>query len=172
MEAYKHLALLGRKVRERVTGAEGFIDCVKYDLFGCIQAAVRFYDKGTEKNTKGYYYDVSRLEVISDERLNCVLTSSGVLKSHLEILGYVVEDKVSGFTGVLCSVDIALHGAINYAVSPKYQGPHAEQDSSAWIPALNVNLISDKPVMACPNYEFGLQAEGNQGCFSISAPKK
>lgn len=59
----KHLSLLGLKVKDRVTGFEGIVASLSFDLYGCIQAVV---NPGLDKDGKQRdqaYYDVSRLEV-------------------------------------------------------------------------------------------------------------
>ena len=63
----KELELLGLKVRDRVTGLTGVCESICYDLYGCIQAVVR-PPANTEKGEvpDGRWFDVSRLEVISD----------------------------------------------------------------------------------------------------------
>lgn len=61
------LQLLGMKVRDRVTGLEGVCESISYDLYGCIQAVVR-PNANNEKGDvpDGRWFDVSRLDVISD----------------------------------------------------------------------------------------------------------
>jgi len=63
----KHMELLGLPVVDRVTGFKGTVECVSFDLYGCIQATVR--PKGTDKEGKTYnsaWFDVSRLEIKSN----------------------------------------------------------------------------------------------------------
>ena len=50
--------LLGRKVRDKVTGLEGVVTSLSFDLYGCIQAVV------TENIEKCYWADITRLEVL------------------------------------------------------------------------------------------------------------
>ena len=59
------LKLLGLKVRDRVTGLSGVCESVCYDLYGCIQAAVR-PNANNEKGEvpDGRWFDVSRLDVL------------------------------------------------------------------------------------------------------------
>lgn len=62
----KHLSLLGKRVRDKVTGKEGVVASVGFDLYGCIQAIV---NPGMEKDGKlgdSIWFDVSRLEIKSD----------------------------------------------------------------------------------------------------------
>lgn len=58
------LELLGLKVRDKVTGFNGVVSSVCYDLYGCIQAIVTPFadDKGELKD--GRWFDVSRLTVL------------------------------------------------------------------------------------------------------------
>lgn len=59
---------LGRMARDKITGAEGPITSVCFDLFGCVQACMeRGYDKEGKK-LDNYWFDVQRL-VLSGERL-------------------------------------------------------------------------------------------------------
>jgi hypothetical protein len=61
-----HLAILGFRVRDRVTGQEGIVTSVSFDLFGCIQAVVH---PGLDKDGKAkelHWYDILRLEIISE----------------------------------------------------------------------------------------------------------
>lgn len=62
----KHLNLLGHRVRDRVTGFEGIVVTVFFDLFGCVQAGI---NPGRDKDGKrqdSECMDVSRLEVLSE----------------------------------------------------------------------------------------------------------
>ncbi len=64
----KHLDMLGKKVRDRVTGFSGVVGSVSFDLYGCIQAAITppVDDKGELKD--GRWFDIQRPEVVSEER--------------------------------------------------------------------------------------------------------
>jgi len=62
----QHLKLLGYRMRDVVTGYEGVVESVSFDLYGCIQAAVRpemQKDKPTEI-PEGRWLDVKRLELV------------------------------------------------------------------------------------------------------------
>lgn len=61
----KHLAKLGCKVKDRVTGLEGVVTHVGFDLYGCIQVIVHpgLDEKGVARDT--CWFDIARLEVIS-----------------------------------------------------------------------------------------------------------
>lgn len=67
MNVKKHLALLGHRVEDRVTGCTGIVSSIGFDLYGCIQAVV---NPGMDKDLKfreSVWFDISRLKVLSDE---------------------------------------------------------------------------------------------------------
>lgn len=66
LNVQKHLELLGFKVRDVVTGFEGIVETISFDLYGCMQAVVRTAvdDKGNLQD--GRWFDLKRLEVIGD----------------------------------------------------------------------------------------------------------
>lgn len=61
----EYFALLGHKVRDRVTGAKGIVTSISFDLYGCVQAVINagYDEKG--KRLDAYWFDVKRLEVRS-----------------------------------------------------------------------------------------------------------
>jgi hypothetical protein len=63
MNAY--LSILGKKVRDRVTGREGIATSVSFDLYGCVQVTV---DSGfSEKNERmATWFDHNRLTVVDE----------------------------------------------------------------------------------------------------------
>lgn len=67
--AQAHIDLLGFRVRDCVTGLEGVITSICFDLYGCIQAAVQ---PGLDKDGKpasGIWFDVNRLTALSPQRV-------------------------------------------------------------------------------------------------------
>ena len=67
MSLEKYVNMLGYRCRDKVTGVEGVIVSVSFDLYGCIQAIVHpGKDKeGTLKET--IWFDIERLEIISKD---------------------------------------------------------------------------------------------------------
>jgi hypothetical protein len=62
----KHLALLGFKVRDAVTGFEGNVVTVAFDLYGCVQAIVQPVRDPKKPNEIGEsrWFDLKRLSAI------------------------------------------------------------------------------------------------------------
>lgn len=62
----KHMDLLGLKARDKVTGFEGVVSTVSFDLYGCIQVVLTPPLDGDGKKQDGVWFDVARLEVTDD----------------------------------------------------------------------------------------------------------
>lgn len=63
----EHLKLLGFKVRDAVTGFEGVLETVSFDLYGCVQAIVRPQQdkKKPQELGEGRWFDLKRLTATS-----------------------------------------------------------------------------------------------------------
>lgn len=90
------------------------------------------------------------------------------VKKHLAMLGLRVRDKVTGLKGVATSVCFDLYGCIQVAINPGTDKNGKTQDSH-WIDVSRIEVLSPKPVMERPNFEYGPVAEGRQG--SAEKPK-
>ena len=63
----KAFELLGRPVKDAISGLEGICDSICFDLYGCIQACFRpsgLTDKGELKESR--WYDIKRLTPTGD----------------------------------------------------------------------------------------------------------
>lgn len=60
-----HLELLGLKVKDVVSGAEGVIDSVCYDLYGCVQVSLRPAVTKDGELKPGHWMDISRIKILS-----------------------------------------------------------------------------------------------------------
>ena len=65
----KHLELLGFRARDKITGAEGVVDTVSFDLYGCVQASINMGLKDDGERKPAYWFDVSRLERVNEDRV-------------------------------------------------------------------------------------------------------
>lgn len=63
MQVQKHLELLGMQCKDKVTGMEGIITSIGFDLYGCVQAIVHpgMSKEGDLKDT--LWFDIARLEI-------------------------------------------------------------------------------------------------------------
>ena len=59
----EHMKLLGLRVEDKVTGAEGVVTSISFDLYGCIQGLVNpGLDEGGKPGDH-LWYDVARLTI-------------------------------------------------------------------------------------------------------------
>lgn len=84
------------------------------------------------------------------------------IKKHLELLGLKVEDKVTGMRGVVASIGFDLYGCVQAIVNPGL-GKDSKPLDCQWFDVNRLKVLSSKPVMDRPNFDFGIQAEGKQG---------
>jgi hypothetical protein len=62
----KHMELLGFKVRDIVTGFEGVVSTIGFDLYGCVQGIVTPESKDG-KMEESRWFDVKRLYKINNQ---------------------------------------------------------------------------------------------------------
>jgi hypothetical protein len=66
MSAKKHLQRLGLVVRDRVTGFEGTVHSICFDLYGCVQGLVMPGVDADGKLQEGHFFDVKRLTALGE----------------------------------------------------------------------------------------------------------
>jgi len=69
MNAQKHLKLLGMKVQDTVTGLNGVVTSIAFDVSGCIQAVITPHAKADGTVADSRYVDVARLKITSKTRV-------------------------------------------------------------------------------------------------------
>lgn len=74
MDVSAHLDLLGRRVADRVTGIEGVVTSVSYDLYGCVQALV--VPPASADKARVEWYDVGRLKTLSAGATRAITSSA------------------------------------------------------------------------------------------------
>jgi hypothetical protein len=70
----QHLELLGFRVRDIVSGMEGVVTSISFDLYGCVQAVV---NSGLDKDgqpAEGRWFDTKRLIPISKKPVMAIPT--------------------------------------------------------------------------------------------------
>ena len=76
------------------------------------------------------------------------------LKKHIDLLGYKVEDKVTGFTGVLASVSFDLYGCVQAIVTPTGLDKDGKIMDAHWFDISRLKILGKVPVMTPPDYFF------------------
>lgn len=61
--------LLGKTAKDRVTGFQGVVSSVSFDLYGCIQVALTPPVDKDGKLVDGRWFDVNRLLVVDESRV-------------------------------------------------------------------------------------------------------
>lgn len=63
------IELLGQKAKDKVTGFESTVECICFDLYGCIQVVLKpvVDEKGDTKEAK--WFDVTRLNITDTVRV-------------------------------------------------------------------------------------------------------
>jgi hypothetical protein len=86
------------------------------------------------------------------------------LKQHLDLLGLRVEDRVTGFAGVVTSISFDLYGCIQAIVNPGVGEAGAIRDSQ-WFDVNRLQVKDTTPVMERPAFDWseGAIAEGRKG---------
>lgn len=65
----RHIELLGFKATDKITGLEGVIDSVCFDLYGCIQVSIKPQTVKDGKVAEGYWMDVTRVTIDTAKRV-------------------------------------------------------------------------------------------------------
>ena len=78
----ENLKKLGHRAKDKVTGFEGVITCVTFDLYGCVQAILQpAVNSESPKIEDSRYFDVARLEIDPDS------------EPVMAVPGFVTDDK-------------------------------------------------------------------------------
>jgi hypothetical protein len=84
------------------------------------------------------------------------------IKQHLDLLGLKVQDKVTGFKGVVSSISFDLYGCVQAIVTPETDTIGKLLDQG-WFDVSRLTVLDQRPVMQPPNFDFGETAEGKHG---------
>ena len=84
------------------------------------------------------------------------------VKDHLNMLGLRVEDRVTGFNGIVSSVGFDLYGCIQAIVNPGL-GTDGKMGEQTWFDIARLRVVDEVPVMPRPDYSFGPVSEGLKG---------
>lgn len=76
----KHFELFGLKVRDAVTGFEGVVTTISFDLYGCVQAIVtpELDKKAAGDSERSRWFDTKRLVALSKKPVMALPTFENV----------------------------------------------------------------------------------------------
>jgi hypothetical protein len=92
------------------------------------------------------------------------------LKKHLDLLGMQVEDRVTGFRGVVASVSFDLYGCIQAIVHPGRDADGKLMDQ-IWFDVNRLKTVSSDPVMPRPEFDWTPQSLSEAGKGPAERPK-
>ncbi len=82
--------------------------------------------------------------------------------TYIGMLGLTYRDKVTGFVGVVTTVSFDLYGCIQMVVTPPAEDGKVKE--GGWFDYNRLELMTNGPVMAPPNFDDGPVAQGERGC--------
>ena len=91
-------------------------------------------------------------------------------KKHLDLLGLRVEDRVTGFRGVVASVSFDLYGCIQAMINPGTDKDGKLRDQ-VWFDMNRLEILDKEPVMARPDFSYAPVADAQKGPAEKSAIK-
>ena len=84
------------------------------------------------------------------------------LAKYFENLGYMVKDKVTGFTGTCDSVCFDLYGCVQCTVRP-IMNDKGELPDPKWFDSHRLDRLSAEPVMTLPNFAVNKEMRDKAG---------
>lgn len=84
------------------------------------------------------------------------------MQKHLKLLGFPVKDKVTGYEGVVTSINFELYGCIQAIVSGKLDAK-GEIPQGKWFDVTRLEIQSIDPVMLQPDFKKGYISTGKKG---------
>lgn len=86
------------------------------------------------------------------------------LKTHIDLLGLRVRDRVTGLSGVVASVTFDLYGCIQAIVNPGMDKDGKLQETQ-WFDVNRLEVLDSQPVMNRPQFDWSPKAvsEGLKG---------
>lgn len=82
MSIQAHIDLLGQTAKDKVTGFEGVVVTVSFDLFGCVQAVLKPSVDKDGKERAAHWFDVNRIVVTKAKRVMPVPAFGATPQTH------------------------------------------------------------------------------------------
>lgn len=168
MEIEQYLDVLGRRVRDFVTGFGGTATAIEFNLYGCIQVAITPNWSGHEKEeNSGHWIDYNRLAtfgLLIPEPIDPDLSLSMGLDepaAHLDRLGYLMRDTASDFQGVCTMVMFTADPSVIYTLTPLAKNNKTFEDKAFGTARVAVIKEQDPvgPVMSVPDFTKAYNGE-------------
>ncbi len=89
--------------------------------------------------------------------------SKTLINTHMKLLGLKVQDRVTGLKGIVSSISFDLYGCVQATITTPADKNNVK-GTNYWHDVARLKILSKIPVMELPNFHYGVQAEGRQGC--------
>jgi hypothetical protein len=77
------------------------------------------------------------------------------IEEHLNLLGWEVADRVTGYSGVVTSVSFDLYGCIQAVVQPPHDSVLGNTPDGRWFDVSRLQVLPDRlRIMPVPAYDF------------------
>ena len=86
-----------------------------------------------------------------------------IIKKHLDLLGHRAKDKTSDYEGVVVSISFDVYGCVQADVRPFELDEKGSFKNGVWLDVSRLKVVTKKPLMDAPNFEWGETAEGRKG---------
>lgn len=84
-----------------------------------------------------------------------------MLKKHVNLLGLTVNDKVTGFHGVVTSISFDLYGCVQAIVTPPIS---SEKRDGKWLDVCRLDVLQNDRALPVPEFNVpGPVAAGKKG---------
>lgn len=163
----EHIGQLGRTAKDVITGFNGVISLVSFDLYGCVQFVITPPVDKDGNAVDGRWFDVTRLEL--KNKKSPIPVPHFTNEDAIGNLGFKAKDVVTGFSGVVSSVGFNLFGYTQFTLTPEANN-NGKANEGGWFDISRLKLKSTKPVMAIPDFDKGYIAEGKKGPAEKTIP--
>lgn len=154
--------LLGQKVKDLVSGAEGIVTQYTQYMHGCPRIAVQAPVGADGKIPDVQEIDLPQLEVLDEKQVIATKFEESTIK-----LGQEVRDPVSGYKGTVIGVCEFINGCRRFGVQAKYDPKALIRDSltSIWFNEFQLEITKDIPKEETKKMETS-QKKGGPGMMS------
>lgn len=75
------------------------------------------------------------------------------MQQYMNVMGKLVKDKVTGFTGICVSVSFDLYGCVQCVVNPQTKAESTDKvEDGRWFDHKRLMILDNTPVMEVPDY--------------------
>ncbi len=142
-----YLDMQGYSYKDKVTGFSGTAIGASFDIAGCVQ--ITLAPPLNNEIDAAIIIDAKRLEKSSKTR--AMHRSTVNAGRYLDMLGFSHKDKVTGFVGIVTSINFSITGRTECIVAPGIKKT-GELDLSVWFEAERLEKVGTARMMPKPDF--------------------